>query len=77
MATVTVAGPFGEQAARDTARALGERNHSVYSKALVGADGYETGESHWFVERDESITPDRILGYDWADIQAMQQRRRR
>lgn len=73
MTTKTVAGPFGEQAARDTAKALGDRNHSVYSMAVKDAEGYDTDERQWFVERDESVVPDRILGYDWAQIQRMQQ----
>lgn len=77
MAQITVAGPFQEQAARETARALGESNHSVYSKALVGADGFETGERDWFVERDTTAVANKIFGYDWTDIQARQQRRGR
>jgi len=77
MAQITVAGPFSEQEARDTARALGDSNHSVFSKALVGADGFETGESDWFVERDTEAPTTKIFGYDWADIQARQQRRGR
>lgn len=73
---VTVAGPFGEKAAKETALALGESNHSVYSKERVDADGYGTGVSDWFVERDTAATPSKIFGYDFADIQAMQQKRK-
>lgn len=75
MTTKTVAGPFGEDAARETAKALGEKNHSVFSRAVKDAEGYDTDDRDWFVERDEAVIPDRILGYEWAHIQSMQQRR--
>jgi hypothetical protein len=75
MTTKTVAGPFTEKAARETAAALGSKNHSVFSRSVKDADGYETDERQWFVERDEAVVPDRILGYEWGQIQRMQQRR--
>ena len=75
MAQVTVAGPFAEQAARETAKALGDSNHSVYAKALVDVDGCETDGREWYVERDTEAVPTRIFGYDWSEIQAKQQRR--
>ncbi len=76
MAQITVAGPFTEHEARDTAKALGEINHSVYSRSRVDAEGYETDERDWFVERDTEAPADRIFGYSWAEIQAFQQRRK-
>lgn len=76
MAQITVAGPFTEHEARDTAKALGERNHSVYSKALLDANGFETDGRIWFVERDTEAPADRIFGYSWTEIQAFQQRRK-
>ena len=77
MAQVPVAGPFSESAARETAKALGEANHSVYSKAIPDAEGCETDARNWYVERDTAAVPTRIFGYDWAEIQAKQQRARR
>ena len=75
MTQITVAGPFQEQEARNTAKALGESNHSVYSRALLDADGFETDVRVWFVERDTEAPAERIFGYSWAEIQARQQRR--
>jgi hypothetical protein len=72
---ITVAGPFSETEARETARALGETNHSVYSRSRVDAEGYETDERDWFVERDTDAPTSLIFGYTWADIQRMQQNR--
>ena len=43
--TKTVAGPFSEQAARETAKLMGERNHSTYSMAVKDADGFYTAPS--------------------------------
>ena len=74
MNQITVAGPFTEAAARDTAKALGENNHSVYSRAIVDSEGYDTGDREWFVERDTDAAPDHIFGHSWGEIQAMQQR---
>ena len=71
---ITVAGPFSETEARETARALGETNHSVYSRSRVDAEGYETGERDWFVERDTDAPATLIFGHTWADIQRMQQK---
>lgn len=71
---ITVAGPFNETAARETAQALGEANHSVYSRGRVDAEGYETEERDWFVERDTDAPTSLIFGYAWADIQRRQQK---
>lgn len=72
---VTVVGPLHvESEARDTAKALDDANHSVYSKALVDAEGCETEEREWFVERNLDATPPQIFGYDWTEIQRMQQK---
>lgn len=71
---ITVAGPFSETEARETARALGEINHSVYSRSRVDAEGYETDERDWFVERDTDAPTSLIFGYAWTDIQRMQQK---
>jgi len=76
MALVTVVGPLNSEAdAHATAACLGSAQHSVFSREVTDADGYGTGEHQWFVERDDSIVPDRIFGYAWADIQAKQQRK--
>jgi hypothetical protein len=75
MNAVTVAGPFDEQSARDTAAALGDSNHSVYSRAIRDAEGYDTDAREWFVERDNDAPAARIFGYSWAEIQRKQQRR--
>lgn len=71
---ITVAGPFSETEARETARALGEINHSVYSRSRVDAEGYETDGRDWFVERDTDAPTSLIFGYAWTDIQRMQQK---
>lgn len=74
MPVVTVAGPFAEAEARSTAAALGEKNHSAFSRYKTDADGFLTDEKEWFVERDESVVPDSIFGYDWKLIERKQQR---
>jgi hypothetical protein len=74
--TVTIAGPMSESSANETAQYLGIKNHSVYSRAVRDAEGFDTEAREWFVERDNDIVPDRILGYEWSDIQSMQQRKR-
>lgn len=73
MTVRTVAGPFTKQAAEETARSLG-RQFSVYGVERKDADGYGTGESDYFVEQDDSITPDRIFGYATAELLAKQYR---
>lgn len=75
MAQITVAGPFDEKSARDTAHALGDVNHSVYSRAVKDSEGYDTEDREWFVERDTAVTPALIFGMSWAEIQAKQQKR--
>jgi hypothetical protein len=73
---VTVVGPLkSRDDAEKTVTDLGSVNHSVYSRAIKDVDGYDTDESEWFVERDMSIVPQNVFGYDWKDIQRMQQRR--
>ena len=74
--TITVVGPLTtKEAAEQTATALGRANHSVYSMALKDADGYDTDERAWYVERDTSAPSDTIFGYSWEAIQAKQQKR--
>ena len=76
MNTITVCGPLlDEQAAIETMLQMGRVNHSVYSRSLKDADGYDTDERQWFVERDLTIIPERIFGMTWAEIQAKQGRR--
>lgn len=64
MTLQTIAGPFSKQDAEDTARALGSKNHSVYGIEQKDADGYGTDVYDYYVERDNSIIPDKIFGYD-------------
>ena len=71
MALQTVAGPFDKQAAEDTARALGNQ-FSVYGVERKDAEGYGINEYDYYVERDDSIIPDRIFGYDAKQFMARQ-----
>jgi hypothetical protein len=75
MSAVTVAGPFDEQNARETARYLGDSNHSVYSRAIRDAEGFDTDAREWFVERDNDAPARTLMGYDWSEIQRKQMRR--
>lgn len=76
MTLITIVGPLlSESEAKETARALGAENHSVYSRAIVDADGFDTGGRTWFVERDDSIAPRLIFGMTWQEIQAKQAKR--
>lgn len=75
MPQITVVGPLASQGeAEATADTLGRSNHSVYSRAVKDAQGYDTDEKQWFVERDTDAPPQKIFGHDWSTIQAMQQR---
>lgn len=73
MALQTVAGPFSKQAAEDTARTLGNQ-YSVYGVERKDAEGYGIDEYDYFIERDDSIMPDRIFGYDVNVLLAKQYR---
>ena len=73
MALQTVAGPFDKQSAEDTARALGNQ-YSVYSVERKDAEGYGTDVYDYYVERDDSIMPDRLFGYDVGVLMAKQYR---
>lgn len=75
MALITIVGPLSEEAARETARYLGDNNHGVYSKSILDPDGFDTDDRVWFVERDTDAMPSKILGYDWSYIQSRQQKR--
>jgi hypothetical protein len=73
MALVTIVGPLkDEKSAIETCAELGNANHSIYSKAINDAEGYEIGRE-WFVERNTDLIG-RVFGYEWAQIQAMQQK---
>lgn len=71
MALQTIAGPFSKQGAEDTARALGNQ-YSTYSIERKDDEGYGTDIHDYFVERDDSIIPDRIFGYDAKQFMARQ-----
>ena len=68
-----VAGPFDKQDAEDTARALGIQ-YSVYGVERKDSEGYGTDEYDYFVERDDSIMPDKLFGYDVNVLLAKQYR---
>ena len=71
--TTTVAGPLKTQAAATTtAEYLGAANHSTYSRAVKDADGFDTDERQYFVERLNDVVPTTILGLPWEQIQRMQ-----
>lgn len=75
MSITTVVGPLATEAeAQATADYLGREAHSVYSRAIKDADGFDTDERQWFVERDDSPMPARLFGMTWGQIQAKQQR---
>lgn len=71
MALQTVAGPFDKQAAEDTARALGNQ-YSVYGVERKDDEGYGTDIYDYFVERDDSLIPDKLFGYDAKQFIARQ-----
>ena len=72
MRFVTVAGPFTEDAARETAKFLGNENHGVYSREINDPEGYGTGVFEWFVERNEDAIPARFCGLTWSEVQRKQ-----
>lgn len=73
MRLVTVIGPLAtEQEARDTCSVLGDKNHSVYSRAIHDSDGFETDNREWYVERDLDIVPNILFGMSWDEIRGKQ-----
>ena len=69
---ISVAMP--EHDARETARTLGPQ-YTAVGIQVDDADGYVDVAAtalNWFVEYDGTTAPDRIFGYSWAEIQAMQ-----
>ena len=73
--TITVVGPLkSESEAKETAKSLGAENHSVYSRSVKDAEGYDTNERQWFVERDESVIPKTIFGYKAQEFMSRQYR---
>ena len=74
MTVKTVAGPFTESAAKETAKSLGNQ-FSVYARAIVDAEGYDTDGRTYWVEQDDSIVADRIFGHPTAQLMAKQYRR--
>jgi hypothetical protein len=67
--TVTTA--MTKQEAIETAKQLGKQ-FSAFGVSRKDADGYETDESDWFVEQDDSIESDKIFGYDAKEFLAKQ-----
>lgn len=68
MALITVVGPLTtEQAAQETAQFMGIKSHSVYSRTVRDAEGYDTDDRQWFVERDTDIV-ENLFGYDTAQF---------
>jgi hypothetical protein len=63
MALITVAGPFNEVDARETAKALGSQ-YNVYSKYDTDSEGYTLESCKWYVEKDDTVIPDKIFGYE-------------
>ena len=76
MKLVTVVGPLtSESDARDTAKQLGEVNHSVYYRSIQDDLGLELCRE-WYVERDNDIVnTSTIFGYSWDYINAKQRKR--
>lgn len=73
MALITVVGPLKtRKEAEDTAQYLGSKQHSVYSRAIKDNEGYDTDESEYYVEKDDSILPETFFGYTWNQIQKKQ-----
>lgn len=78
MNTTVVAGPFdNEIEARETMIMLGDRNHSVFSRAKNKTD--ENGEEYtdfddciYFVERLDDVLPERIFGMRWEQLNGIQ-----
>jgi len=72
MSTKTVAGPFKtRKEAEETAKALGVQ-FSAFGIYRKDADGYTLDECDWYVEKDESIMPDKLFGYDVAQFMSKQ-----
>jgi hypothetical protein len=67
----TVTKAMSKQEAIETAKQLGNQ-YSAYGVNKVDANGYETGESDWFVEMDDTMQPDKIFGYDATEFLARQ-----
>ena len=73
MNTTLIAGPFADpKTARDTAKYLGESNHCAVGFARKDSEGFNTDECDWFVERDNSIVPTTIFGYESKSFMARQ-----
>jgi hypothetical protein len=73
MSTITVVGPLDNQDdAIQTSVSLGVENHSVYSRSVKDADGYDTNKRLWFVERDTSVIGSTTFGYDTKQLMARQ-----
>lgn len=73
VSTIIVAGPFDtEQTASDTARFLGDANHSVFSRVVKDSEGFETHVRQWFVERHLAVVAQTIVGLSWEQIRAKQ-----
>ena len=71
----TIVGPLKtEWQASDTASNLGD-DCSVYSRSIVDAEGYDTGERAWYVERNDEIPSNRIFGFDAAKFMRRQYRK--
>ena len=71
----TIAGPWSKERAQDTAKKLGAQ-YTAYGVQVNDCDGYVDDKAtalSWFVEHDSSITPSRIFGMSWEEIQAKQQ----
>jgi hypothetical protein len=71
----TIAGPFTREAAEETAAVLDNR-YSAYGVSVDDAYGYVddvASDANWYVELDDSIVSNRIMGMSWEQIQAKQQ----
>ena len=72
MAVTTVAGPFKTRGeAEDTAKALGNQ-FTPYGTHIKDAEGYTTDDCLYYVEKDDSIAPSTIFGYDAKEFMARQ-----
>ena len=59
----TVAGPFKiKSEAQNTATCLGNQA-GIYSIYIKDADGFNTENLEWYVERDLTIAPCKLFGY--------------
>ena len=73
----TIAGPWSKAEAQETAKELG-RQYTAFGELVNDADGYAddaASDLNWFIERDDSILPERIFGLTWEEIVAKQQGR--